>query len=553
MRHLIPILRLIWAGQPGPLLRGTALAVTVLAAGVALLGLSGWFITAAGAAGLAGIGILFNVFQPSAAVRLLALGRTAARYGERLLTHDATLKSLTEIRVRLLKGVLTLPYPRLSRLRGAEVLNRLVADVDALDGIALRLFIPAASALVIFAASFAILGWLTKWALAAWILGSFALGSLAALAWVARRALAPSRRAEKALQAFRIRLIDTLRARDDLAVYGRLAEQRARVHDAEARLNTDLRRVDRVERRAGLVLSATATLAAGGALWLGGSLAQAGAIAPAQAALGFFATLALAETTGPLRRGLAELGRMVDAARRVNRLLPGDEPTPATMPAPAPVADAPALAFHSVTFRHPGAARAVLSGFDLTVEPGETVALAGPSGGGKSTVLSLAAGLIAPGSGEIALFGQPLASLPEHDLRARLSYLPQRSMLLGRSLFETLALADPELTEDQAENALEAMQLGEMARRRGGLHAPLKDNGAGLSGGEQRRLALARALLRRPDLLLLDEPTEGLDRETASVILCRTRQALPHAAIVVAAHRMVERQWADRVIRLDQS
>ena len=553
MKHLLPILRLIWAGQPGPLLRGTALAITVLAAGVALLGLSGWFITAAGAAGLAGVGILFNVFQPSAAVRLLALGRTAARYGERLLTHDATLKSLTEIRVRLLKGVLALPYPRLSRLRGAEVLNRLVADVDALDGIALRLFIPAASALVILAAGFAILGWLTTWAQAAWIVGSFALGSLAALAWVARRALAPSRRAEKALQAFRLRLIDTLRARDDLAVYGRLAQQRGRVHDAEDRLNADLRRVDRVERRAGLMLSASATLAAGGALWLGGSLAQSGAIAPSQAALGFFATLALAESTAPLRRGLAELGRMADAARRVNRLLPGEAPTPATMPAPAPVADAPALAFRSVTFRHPGAARAVLSGFDLTVEPGETVALTGPSGGGKSTILSLAAGLIAPEAGEIALFGQPLTGLSEHALRARLTYLPQRSALLGGSLFETLALADPDLTEAQAQSALVAMQLDDMARRRGGLHAPLKDNGAGLSGGEQRRLALARALLRRPALLLLDEPTEGLDRDTASVILSQIRQALPHAAIVVAAHRAVEQSWADRTIDVGQS
>lgn len=551
MRHLLPILRLIWSGQPGPLLRGTLLAITVLAAGVALLGLSGWFITAAGAAGLAGIGIAFNVFQPSAGVRMLALGRTAARYGERLLTHDATLKSLTEIRVRLLTGVLTQPFSRLSRLRGAEVLNRLVADVDALDGIALRLFIPAVSALAIFAGGFAILGWLTTWTQAAWIIGSFALGSTLALIWVARRALAPSRRSEKALQAFRIRLIDTLRARDDLAVYGRLSEQTARVHAAEARLVGDLRETDRVERRAGFVLAATATLAAGGALWLGGALAQSGVISPAQAALGFFATLTLAETTGPLRRGLAELGRMTDAARRVARLLPRSGPAAAPAAAPAPAkAGAPALQIQQITYRHDGATAPVLQGFDLAVQPGEIVALTGPSGSGKSTVLALAAGLVTPETGQITLFGQPLGALTEPALRAQLTYLPQRSTLLGRSLFDTLALADPDLTEAQAEDVLRALALEPMVARRGGLHAALKENGAGLSGGEQRRLVLARALLRRPKLLLLDEPTEGLDRETAQTVLQGIREIAPQATILSASHRAVEQNWAGRIVRL---
>lgn len=548
MKHLLPILRLIWEGQPKPLLRGTLLAITVLAAGVALLGLSGWFITAAAAAGLAGIGIAFNVFQPSAAVRLLALGRTAARYGERMLTHDATLKSLAEIRVRLLTGVLALPFDRLSRLRGAEVLNRLVADVDALDGIALRLFIPALSAAGIFAGTFGVLAWLTTLEQALWIVGSFALGSMAALIWVARRALGPSRRAEKALQAFRIRLIDTLRARDDLAVYGRLAEQTAHVHAAEHRLMSDLRHTDRVERRAGLMLAATATIAAGGALWLGGIFAQHGQISPAQAALGFFATLALAETTGPLRRGLSELGRMVDAARRVHRLLPGarHRGTPAaTLQMTGPV-----LEMRHVGFRHPGASRPVLSDFTLTVQPGETIALSGASGSGKSTVLGLAAGLISPDSGDIALFGQQLRGLPETLVRSHMAYLPQRSAILGRSIFEALSLADPDLTEEQARAVLRAGALDSMVDRRGGLHAPLRDNGAGLSGGEQRRLCLARALLRRPRLLLLDEPTEGLDRDTAQRVLEGIRVFLPQAAILTASHRSVELDRADRIVRI---
>jgi len=551
MSHIFHVMLLIWRAQRAPLIRGTVLAVAVLAAGVALLGLSGWFITAAGAAGLAGIGIAFNVFQPSAGVRFLALARTAARYGERLLTHDATLKSLTDIRVRLLRGVLGLPFQRLARLRGAETMNRLVADVDALDGISLRLFIPAIAAVTVYLASFLAIWWLTDLVLAVWIVVSFTLGTGLVQLWTGRHALAPSRRAEKALQAFRIRLIDLLRARDDLVVYGRLPDQTAAVGAAETRLRENLGAVDRLERRAGLMLALTTTISAGIALWLGGALVARGTISPAQAALGFFAALALSETVQPVRRGLAELGRMLDAARRVRRLLPtnGVAAVPAT-PAAPPRPEAPALEMSDIVYRHPGAENPVVEGFALSMAPGEKVALTGASGRGKSTVLALAAGLIQPDRGQILVSGRSLRDLPESQLRAEVTYLPQRSMLLGTSFFDMLALGAPGLDESDALAALEAVALSSTVAGRGGLHAKLSENGAGLSGGEQRRLALARALLRHPQLLLLDEPTEGLDRPTAIRVLAGIRDFLPRATLLIASHRKAERDWAERLIRM---
>ncbi|MCO8146265.1 thiol reductant ABC exporter subunit CydC [Rhodovulum tesquicola] len=551
MSHIFHVMLLIWRAQRAALIRGTVLAVAVLVAGVALLGLSGWFITAAGVAGLAGIGIAFNVFQPSAGVRFLALARTAARYGERLLTHDATLKSLTDIRVRLLRGVLGLPFQRLARLRGAETMNRLVADVDALDGISLRLFIPAIAAVTVYLASFLAIWWLTDLVLAVWIVVSFTLGTGLVLLWTGRHALAPSRRAEKALQAFRIRLIDLLRARDDLVVYGRLPDQTAAVGAAETRLRENLGAVDRLERRAGLMLALTTTISAGIALWLGGALVARGTISPAQAALGFFAALALSETVQPVRRGLADLGRMLDAARRVRRLLPtnGVAAVPAT-PAAPPRPEAPALEMSDIAYRHPGAENPVVEGFALSMAPGEKVALTGASGRGKSTVLALAAGLIQPDRGQILVSGRPLRDLPESQLRAEVTYLPQRSMLLGTSFFDMLALGAPGLDESDALAALEAVALSSTVAGRGGLHAKLSENGAGLSGGEQRRLALARALLRHPQLLLLDEPTEGLDRPTAIRVLAGIRDFLPRATLLIASHRKAERDWAERLIRM---
>ncbi|MGA9435370.1 MAG: ATP-binding protein, partial [Roseobacter sp.] len=139
MRNVLRIVRLLVAADPWAMARGAALSVVVLVMGAALLGLSGWFITATGLAGLAGIGIAFDVFRPSAGVRFLALGRAAARYGERLLTHDATLRALAALRIVLLRGYARINAKGLMGLRGEGALTRIVSDVDALDGLILRL------------------------------------------------------------------------------------------------------------------------------------------------------------------------------------------------------------------------------------------------------------------------------------------------------------------------------------------------------------------------------------------------------------------------------
>ena len=161
---MTPLLRILWrllTADRRAMARGALLSVLVLVMGAALLGLSGWFITATGVAGLAGIGIAFDVFRPSAGVRLLALGRTAARYGERVLTHDATLRALAVLRVDLLRRQAGQGARALMRLRGEAALTRIVADVDALDGLVLRLFLPALAALATHALAFAMLAWLS--------------------------------------------------------------------------------------------------------------------------------------------------------------------------------------------------------------------------------------------------------------------------------------------------------------------------------------------------------------------------------------------------------
>lgn len=545
MKPLHAIFRLMLRSQTRSLAYGAALALVVLLMGAGLLGLSGWFITAAAAAGLAGVGATFDVFRPSAMVRFLALGRTAARYGERLTTHDATLRVLAALRVRLLDRLSAAPFEEITRLRRATALNRITADVDALDGIPLRLILPLGAGLAAHGLAFLVLWWLSDLRLAAAVLAIYLIGAAAVFGWSAARALAPSAAAERAGQSHRARLLELIRARTDLVIHGRLPDEAAAVRAADADRRAAQARLDRVGRHARVALSLVATGAAGAALWIGLRLVDAGTLTPALAAMGVFTALGLAETLAPMHRAITELGRMRLAAGRVAPVIAAPPPA-APGPAPAPAPGAPPLVLEAVGFRRPGAAAPVFAGLSFTVIAGETLALTGPSGSGKSTVLQIAAGLAAPSAGQVRLFGHAAATWPETALREAVTLVAQRASLVAGSLRDNLALAAPEADDDALAAALEACALSAVFAPRGGLDAEIGPGGGGLSGGEARRVALARAILRRPALLLLDEPTEGLDTATASRVLAGVRRALPEAAIVIAAHRAIEIEAADR-------
>jgi ATP-binding cassette subfamily C protein CydC len=545
MKSLWLIFRLILREQPMAFSRGALLSVVVLLMGVALLGLSGWFITAAAAAGLAGVGAVFDVFRPSAMVRFLALGRAAARYGERVLTHDATLRALEVLRSRLLAGLLVTPYSRMVRIRGAQALNRLTSDIDALDGVPLRLVLPVLAGLVVQLVSFAVLWALVGWPIALWILAGYLAGTTV-IFWLTVRTTAPlSRRAGVATQAFRSRLVDLIRARRELAVHGRLLAQ------AEATIAADTRRVqlrrqqDHAERLAGTATQLLSAIVAGGTLWLGISMVQSGNIMPAVAALGFFATLALAETVAPLRRAASEIGRMAEAARRVSR----DLVSPSTTSTSPAMSDSPLpLKLTEVTLHRPLSDTPIIAAMSFTIDPGETVALTGPSGAGKSTLLLAVAALHPVVTGRITLGGLSMTNWDEQSLRREVTLLPQRSALMTGTVAEALRLAAPDCDDGALWKVLEDVQLAATVRARGGLGMLIGARGEGLSGGEARRLTLARALIRRPSVLLLDEPTEGLDEETAIKALRGIRNFLPDAVILIASHRVIETRFADKIV-----
>ncbi|TYB87937.1 amino acid ABC transporter ATP-binding/permease protein [Oceaniovalibus sp. ACAM 378] len=530
MRALVPIIRLLLTAAPWAMARGAALTVIVLLMGAALLGLSGWFITATGIAGLAGIGIAFDVFRPSAGVRFLALGRTAARYGERILTHDATLRALAALRVTLLRRQSRLGDRELASLRSEAVLTRIVSDVDALDGVLLRLVLPLSAAFVTHAVVFLALGWLAGWPVAWAILGGYAPVAAIILWHLARRSIRPSDEVEAQDQRLRHGVIDMIRNRQSLILGAMLAPREAELLAIDAQSRKAARALDRVDRNAGAALSALVAATAALALMVGGWLVARDMAGPAIGAIGVFVALALAETLLPLRRGFSDYGRMIGAARRI-----GTD----TKPQPSGCQEVGLAGTPVLTLSQ--------RGLSIELEAGDAVALTGPSGSGKTSLLMQIAGL-ADNDG-ISILGRPPAHWADAALRKVVTMVPQRSALIAGTIRENLSLAG-EVEDAGMWRALDAVALGDVIRERGGLDARLNEGGAGLSGGQARRLSLARAVLKSPRLLLLDEPTEGLDADTANRVLWGLRNALPEAAIIATLHRSANHPLFTRQLSL---
>ena len=552
MRQIAHIARLFWRAERGWFVAGIAASATTILAGIALLGLAGWFIAATALAGLAGAGLSFNFFAPSAGIRFLALARTGSRYAERLVTHDASLRFLAVLRVDLFRGLATLKAPSLARWRGAEMLQRLTSDVDALDNLYLRLILPVA-VLVLTAVALLLallqIGWGAAGTIAALLVGGLAT-AVSAGAWTRKDA----RRLAAAQEALRVRAVDLVRAQTDLAVAGSLTAQKQSALKAARTMAEAARRLDVADLVSGAMLSLLGAAALLAMFLLAAGEYRAGRIDGPVLVLAVLVTLAAAEAVAPLRRGALEFGRTALPARRLAPLLEkrtadglsaaGGAKTSPTRP--------PVLALHEVEFRYAVDRLPVLAGLSLTVEPGERIALMGMSGSGKSTLLAMIAGLVEPTAGRICMGGRPLGEVPASERLASIGLLTQRTELFCDTIAGNLRVAAPEAGDAQLWAALAAVELDAKVRGLpGGLQARLGEGGSGLSGGEARRLALARIVLKSAPVWLLDEPTAGLDEALAARVMANLMRKAGTATIIVAAHHGREAAFADRVVRLD--
>jgi ATP-binding cassette subfamily C protein CydC len=506
---------------------GIALALTASGASAALLALAGWFIAASALAGLSAMN--FSWFYPSAGVQALALIRTTARYAERVQTHSATLQALARLRTRLFRAAARLPLPELGRFRSGDLLARVLADVDALDQVILRVLVPTVVAGVVGVAGLGAL--VSVQPLVSVLVGAGLLLVLlvaAAGIGMGRRPAADlvQRRAEA-----RSRLVEALEGLPELVSYG--AQEMARADLSERFAAVDRLRRDEVSRdgvaQALADLIASATLA--GVLAAGLGVIGGHRLSAPMLALAAMLSLGLFELVAPLPGAYLSWMQARAARQRLEELVTVPEKPGFGLPFPS----GRLLRLEGVVAGY-GPVTAIRID-RLTVNTGGSTVLRGPSGAGKSTLLRVLAGALEPHQGQVMVGDIPLSRIDSGDLAGHVTLVDQDSHLFDGTLADNLRLARPDASDQELAAVLAVVALDTLtAGLRDGLATPLGEHGSTLSGGQRRRLSIAQALLRRPEILLLDEPTEGLDDHTARQVLAAIRRYLPDVTLVMAAH-----------------
>lgn len=517
---------------------GCALAALTVVMGVGLLGLSGWFLSATAIAGLQlTTALTFDVFMPSAGIRLLALGRTASRYAERLVTHDATLATLVGLRERLFLGWGGAPSAEF-RFGPARVLQRLTGDLDALESLFLRVLVPVVAACGAALFCVVIFGVIEPWfgvIFGLWLLVA-GLCVPMALAVSARRSVI---RKTFATERLRAQAIDLVSGQTDLLMAQRIKSQCAAMARTDRQLAKADRRLNRLDSSTGAVQNVLFSVTLGLTLVAAGFLVDKGVIGVPGAALVVLMMLGVMEPFAALRRGGLEAGRTWLAARRLALPLSGVDPGAHSSSDSRRLSVPPGvmLSVNDVSIRYPGAFVNALESVSLQVAQGERVAVVGASGSGKST-------LIAAITGELAVARGSIQTVP-------LTWLGQRTDLFHDTLRNNLRLADPDASDDRMWQVLEAAGLApDVHALDAQLDTHLGEGATGLSGGQARRLALARLLLRSQKLWLLDEPTESLDARTAREVLKQLDAHGKDRGWLLVTHLKREAQLADRLVVL---
>lgn len=549
MRTLLPFLSL-YQTHWGRLLLGIILAIVGLAASIGLLSLSGWFLAATA---LVGSSLLFNFFYPSSGVRGLAIGRTIFRYFERLVTHDATFRVLANLRVAVFRKLIPLSPAGLNRYRHSELLNRLVADVDTLDTLYLNLLTPFISAVMVILFMGIGLSFISPTLM--WVV----CGTLAALllllpALFYRLGRNLGRTAIQARATYRSQFIEWIQMNAEFLLFGVQQKATQKLQETEKNWLDAQSRESLLGGLSNALLVTVNGILVTLVIYLAATTISVPTAENPEAliALVVFCVLASLEILSPIGIAFLHLGQVVSAAERIseiteqqpNVMFDGNAVWQETLQ------NQPLVRFENVSFTYPNRNEAVLNQLSFEINKGEKIAILGKTGSGKSTIFQLLNRNYDATNGRIWLNNGKINDYSESTLRQHIVSLSQRVHIFSHSLRENLKMGNPSADDATLNRVLVQVGLGYLLEQ-GGLDLWLGDGGRHLSGGEQRRLGLARVLLSPAEIVLLDEPTESLDRDTEQHILQMIFQHCQDKTLLMITHRLHGLAKFDRVYRMD--
>lgn len=536
------------------LIIGSFLAILTALASIFLLTLSGWFITSSAIAGLLapdGVAITFNFLLPAAQIRALAIIRTVSRYGERVVTHEATFRVLTEIRCWFFAKLIPLAPGRLVMHRSADLLNGMTQDINALDVLYLRIFSPLMVAII---GGGCIVAFIAVYSMKiSFFVFVMLLITGSVTPWIFIRLGRES--AKKAVQLtakFKVAQIEILQGFAELTAfnaYTRFKKQITNVSEQMLSTQTENHRLSVLSSVSTGLLSQISVLIA---IVSGSILFQQGNISAAVMVMLSFSVLGVFELIAPLSSSIQMLVKTQTAANRIRQiteLAPVIEEAHSSQRFPS----TGGISIKQLYFRYSEHSDWVLNNINLHIAQGSKIAIVGNSGTGKTTLLQLLMRFYDPQQGRVEYAGIDYRHLSSVQLMEQITFLSQQTQLFATTIKQNLLIAKPAASDFEINQAIENAGLnGFIKKLPEGINSWVGENGVKVSAGEARRIALARVYLKNAPILLLDEPTEGLDRESEDEVLNALRLISQQKTLVMMTHRQAGLSLVDKVFKITE-
>ena len=551
MRSLAPFISL-FKRQIWWMLLGLSLSYITILSSIGLMSLAGWFISASAYASLSyAIASKFNFFLPAAGVRFFSLMRILNRYGERVVTHDATFYALTEIRVWFYQHIEPLAPAHLIFYKSGDLLSRIINDIEALDNLYIRVIIPNVVAVltIIFIAIF--------YSFFSINIALFTVVVVVIIAFIIPLLIA--KLAGKTTDHI-ARLSADLKSMIVEHIQG-LAELKLYCADQEHLTKIDKKNAEMIHYQHVISFytglgSALSTFFFGvnivGVVWLASGLVFLHEMNGAMVALLALAVMAFFELFHPVALSYQYLGKSISAAKRLLGLT-SRKPEVVFDNVKNINIDSTEIIYKNIHFGYRGR-KSLFKGVSVTFSPGEKVAIIGVTGTGKTTLLELLVRIWDYQQGQIMIGGVNITSFSEEQLRNLITMVSQKEHIFNATFKDNLLIGSEDSTDAELLNALDLVDLKDFVTKMPeGINTWVGEGGCKLSGGQKKRLSLARAFLRKSPIFLLDEPTEGLDSITEKIVMKSIEDNFAEKTLIVITHNERLASRMDSIVTIHDS